>query len=193
MENDLTFKYEGTPIPYAITGSKFRTQDDPELATILPNDQRCEQFGVTVGKKTSTLPDSGKRREFDTGSVRDIRTGKGRYDLISPIALKALAIRLEDGMSKYEERNWEKGQPLMSYLDSAMRHIQTYIANCMLSKYHEEDHMGAALWNIHSFIHTKFMIDSGCLPQELNDLPQNLSCKENNNGKKKTNGKSDDT
>jgi len=31
--------------------------------------------------------DSGKREEFDTGSRRDTRQGKGRYDLLSPIAL----------------------------------------------------------------------------------------------------------
>jgi len=119
----------------------------------------------------NTLPDSGERREFSTGSVRDIRTGKGRFDLISPIALRRLAVRLEDGMSKYGERNWEKGQPLMSYLDSAVRHIQDFIEDVMCDVEHKEDHLGAALWNIHGFIHTEEMIKRGCLPEELDDLP----------------------
>ena len=37
--------------------------------------------------KEFELKDSGKREEFTTGSRRDTREGKGRYDLISPIAL----------------------------------------------------------------------------------------------------------
>jgi len=121
--------------------------------------------------RTGCLPDSGERREFSTGSIRDIRIGKGRYDLISPIAMKALAVRLEDGMSKYGERNWEKGQPLMSYLDSAIRHINTYIYDMMTFKKPIEDHIGAALWNIHSFIHTQEMIRLELLDKELDDLP----------------------
>ena len=35
--------------------------------------------------------DSGARREFTTGSRRDSRRGKGRFDLISPIAIRRLA------------------------------------------------------------------------------------------------------
>lgn len=30
----------------------------------------------------SKIADSGNRTEFDTGAVRDIHTGKGRYDLL---------------------------------------------------------------------------------------------------------------
>lgn len=30
----------------------------------------------------SSIKDSGSRQEFDTGAVRDIRIGKGRYDLL---------------------------------------------------------------------------------------------------------------
>ena len=119
-----------------------------------------------------SLPDSGKRREFPTtGSVRDSRNGKGRFDLISPIAMMSLAKRLEDGMDKYGERNWEKGQPLMSYIDSTLRHISQFIVDIMMGKKSEEDHMSAALWNLHSFVHTEVMIREGLLPEELNDLP----------------------
>ena len=118
------------------------------------------------------LPDSGDRREFSTGSVRDVREGKGRYDLLSPIALKAYAKRMEDGMSKYGERNWEKGQPIMSYLDSAMRHIWNYIDDCMQGVVCEEDHLGASMWNVASCIHTIEMIRRGSLPNSLDDTPK---------------------
>jgi hypothetical protein len=121
--------------------------------------------------KEDGLPDSGDRREFSTGSVRDIRSGKGRFDLMSPIALMSIARRMEDGMTKYGERNWEKGQELMSYLDSALRHIFGYLEDIMIGKKSAEDHMSAALWNLHGFIHTQRMILEGLLPAELDDLP----------------------
>lgn len=112
------------------------------------------------------IKDSGLRRSYVTGSVRDVRTGKGRFDLISPIALRRLAVHLENGARKYDERNWEKGQLLMDYIDSAMRHIVSYVEG-----YRDEDHMAAALWNIHCFIHTEEMISRGLLPNSLDNRP----------------------
>jgi hypothetical protein len=57
------------------------------------------------------VKDSGKRQEFETGAVRDVRDGKGRYDLISPYALKRLAIIYERGALKYGDDNYLKGMP----------------------------------------------------------------------------------
>ena len=130
-----------------------------------------EHIEEKINESISGIPDSGKRRPFSTGSVRDVRSGKGRFDLISPIALLSVAKRLEDGQDKYGERNWEKGQHLMSYLDSALRHIYTYISEVMKGEDEAEDHMGAAAWNIQCFIHTQEMIKVGLLPDELNDIP----------------------
>ena len=116
--------------------------------------------------KFTKVKDSGKRRDFKTGSVRDTREGKGRFDLISPIALKRLAQHYENGGNKYDDRNWEKGQPLASYLDSAIRHLIEFQEGLR-----DEDHLAAAAWNIFSIIHTEEMISRGVLPKELNDLP----------------------
>jgi len=113
-----------------------------------------------------TIKDSGKRNKFDTGAVRDLRENKGRYDLISPIALKRLAIIYEKGAKKYNDRNWEKGIPLCRYLDSAMRHIQQYMEGLR-----DEDHLSQAAWNLFCVVHTEVMIERGLLPKELNDLP----------------------
>jgi hypothetical protein len=76
-----------------------------------------------------TVKDSGDKREFSTGSVRDRkREGKGRYDLIPTYPLFRLARRYEEGC-RYGERNWELGQPLMaSYIDSGFRHLSQFIA-----------------------------------------------------------------
>jgi len=117
------------------------------------------------------LPDSGDRREFTTGSVRDKVDGKGAFHLLSPFALRAYAKRMEDGMSKYGERNWEKGQPVMTYLDSGLRHVNDYVADCMVGDEPKEDHLGAALWNIAAAIHTLAMLERGMLPAELDNRP----------------------
>jgi len=111
------------------------------------------------------VQDSGERQEFDTGSVRDTRDGKGRFDLIPPISLKRLAIHYENGAKKYGDRNWEKGQPVSRYLDSAIRHLYAY-----LSGSRDEDHLAAAAWNAFAAIHTEEMVRMRKLPNELCDL-----------------------
>lgn len=115
---------------------------------------------------TLETKDSGARQEFTTGSRRDAREGKGRYDLISPFAERRLALVNERGAGKYGDRNWEMGQPLSRYLDSAKRHIRDYFAGDR-----SEDHLGQALWNLHAAVHTEEMVVAGVLPRELYDLP----------------------
>jgi hypothetical protein len=112
------------------------------------------------------LKDSGKRRGFSTGSVRDVRDGKGRYDLLPPHALFLVARQFEEGAKKYGNRNWEKGQPLSVYLDSAIRHGFNH-----LQGKRDERHDVAAAWNWLAFIDTRARIDAGLLPSELDDLP----------------------
>jgi len=112
------------------------------------------------------LKDSGKREKFNSGAVRDTRENKGRYDLISPIALRRLAVVYEKGTKKYSDRNWERGMPIGRYLDSAIRHIQQYIEG-----YREEDHLAQSVWNLFCVLHTEEMIKRGLLPKELDDLP----------------------
>lgn len=110
------------------------------------------------------LKDSGHRREFESGAVRDMPDEKGRYDLIPATALHRLALVYERGAKKYEENNWMKGIPLNSYLDSAMRHI-----NQLKLGYEDEDHAAQAAWNMMAFIWTLEAIERGKLPQELDN------------------------
>ena len=109
--------------------------------------------------------DSGAREEFTTGSRRDTREGKGRYDLIPAIPLHRLAQLYERGARKYGDRNWERGQPLSRYLDSAARHLYAWIGGDR-----SEDHLIACVWNCFSYIWTEEMIKRGLLPAELNDM-----------------------
>lgn len=112
------------------------------------------------------VQDSGKRQEFNTGSVRDTNEGKPRYDLIPPISLYRLAMHFANGAKKYGDRNWEKGQPLSRYIESLERHLQKAKVGLL-----DEDHWSAIVWNAMAFIHTQTMIQTGELPDTLNDLP----------------------
>lgn len=204
-----------------------------------------------------TIKDSGTRRGFGTGSVRDAATGKGRMDLMPVFAMEDLLrfvlersetysrwvarqahisfrsrlhvaawgclnrairgdaqdfllasayftlwsmdleekgnrganverldgngdpyiwrampwdglIRLsrlyEAGCLKYGDRNWELGQPLHIYLDSASRHL----AKC-LAGWSDEDHLTASAWNQMCCIETIFRIRTKTLPASLGD------------------------
>ncbi len=114
----------------------------------------------------ASVKDGGERTNFETGATREITNNKGRFDLISPIFLIRLAKHYQNGAKKYSERNWEKGLPLNSYIDSALRHLITYLEGCR-----EEDHLAAAAWNIACLIHTEEMIKRSKLSSDLNNLP----------------------
>jgi hypothetical protein len=138
------------------------------------------------------LLDSGERRQFDSGAVRDIVEGKGRCDLL-PLdvlayyyatsegpnmvfmnlhyyiykgdfeyilaALRAFGSKhwngdssemfleaskhYEDGARKYSERNWEKGIPSHSFIDSGSRHYLKYLGSRT-----DEPHDRAFVWNM---------------------------------------------
>lgn len=116
-------------------------------------------------KEFTEVNDSGKRQEFTTGSKRDTRDGKGRFDLIPPYALTRLARHYENGAKKYGDRNWEKGQPLARYLDSMIRHAFKFLGGSR-----EEDHLAAVAWNALAYIETEYRIAQGILPEELDDI-----------------------
>lgn len=109
------------------------------------------------------IKDSGTRREFETGAVRDIESGKGRYDLLPWDAIHELAIHCEQGAFKYGERNCEKGIPIHSLIDSAMRHLSNYMQGCK-----DEPHLRAAAWNI------VFAIWMEINRPEMQDIPTRL-------------------
>lgn len=88
------------------------------------------------------IKDSGERREFDTGAVRDMQEGKGRCDLLPACAILRLSKLFEAGAIKYGEYNWQKGIPIHSFIDSAIRHLMKY-----LDGQTDEDHLIAAAWN----------------------------------------------
>lgn len=138
---------------------------DVQWTTHYLTDEEMREFSGRIGITPREEPTAV--RCFSTGSVRDRRDGKGRFDLIPPEPLKRLALRYEYGINQgYGERNWEKGQPLMSYIDSLERHI-----NDLKSGGDVEDHAAAILWNACGYMQTLKWIEDGALPAELDDRP----------------------
>ena len=50
---------------------------------------------------TYKIKDSGKRKVYQTGANRDVNEEKGRFDLLPPQAIRALAIHYQKGCQKY--------------------------------------------------------------------------------------------
>jgi hypothetical protein len=115
------------------------------------------------------LKDSGERVTLASGMMKEASNGRGRYDLISPIALEKLAIHSEKGALKYSDHNWELGNPLSVSINSAMRHLNDYRRGDR-----SEPHLTAAFWQLMTGVHTEDMIERGLLPKELDDMPRYL-------------------
>lgn len=186
------------------------------------------------------VKDSGQRVEFDTGAVRDVTTGKGRFDLI-PLGIMGEVIEtfdslvkegktgqcsysfflarceqflqgaphtlmiyaavdvlhmgasvgigvqetvlrfaklMENGAHKYGERNWELGQPLSRYIDSAIRHLtQWHMAESgEFPELAEEDHYAAVFFNLCGAIYCwRGIYQNKTLPKLLDDRPEEIN------------------
>jgi len=117
-------------------------------------------------KKCYGLKDCGKREQYRNGAQREVRIGKGRFDLISPIMEMRLALLMEKGTYKYAANNWTRGIPVSRFIDAAKRHICQYVLGLR-----DEDHLTQSIFNLMGAIYTETMVQLGKLPKELSDLP----------------------
>jgi hypothetical protein len=110
------------------------------------------------------------RVEFETGAVRGTDAGSVRYDLITPIGLKAVAEAYAEGVRKFGAYNAEKGIPVLDLINHAIRHLYLY-----LSGDRSEDHLGHTGWNVLMAKHSEVawpdlnagtLRREGCLPPE---------------------------
>lgn len=102
---------------------------------------------------------------FYTGAVRDVG-GKGRMDLLPMCALLRVSKHMEDALTHYPERNWEKGLPMHSMIDSALRHLAKYVDGMT-----DEDHLCAAATNLLMAIWTEEKMP------EMQDIPSRIEAK----------------
>lgn len=108
------------------------------------------------------LKDSGARRKFATGAVRDCANDKERPDLMSPFAMMRVGRWLAMGGKKYGDRNWEKGFPFSVAFASMMRHAMKFAMGMR-----DEDHLAAVIFNAQALIHFE---ETG--RKELDDMPR---------------------
>lgn len=108
------------------------------------------------------VKNSGAKRTFKSGAFRDVKEGKGRFDLLPGYAITRLAKQFENGCKHYGDNNWKKGLPVKEYLDSGLRHFFK-----LLMGWTDEDHAAAVLWNVSCYIETLEMIHNGVLDKEL--------------------------
>lgn len=86
---------------------------------------------------------------FPSGATRSADANGVRYDLISPIAMEALAATYAEGAAKHGAMNWERGMPVHDLLNHALRHQFLY-----LSGDRSEDHLSHAMWGVAAAIHS---------------------------------------
>jgi hypothetical protein len=92
---------------------------------------------------------SAERHEYTTGAVRSADCEETRYDLISPIGLRALAKTYAEGANKFGRHNWENGMPATDLLNHAIAHLFKF-----LDGNRDEDHLAHAAWNVLGAIHS---------------------------------------
>jgi hypothetical protein len=111
------------------------------------------------------VKDSGDRRTFSTGSVRDRGDLKPRPDLISPFAMMRVGEHMRKGAAKYGLHNWALGQPFSEVTASMHRHLLQWEQGDQ-----EEDHLAAIVFGAQALMHYQEMLDRGVLPAELDDM-----------------------
>lgn len=100
-----------------------------------------------------TTKDSGARETYASGMVRDVQTGKPRFDLLLPENvpydqqfLTRCAELLARGAEKYDARNWEKAdshEELDRAKASAFRHFMQW-----MNGEQDEDHAAAVFYGL---------------------------------------------
>ena len=110
------------------------------------------------------------RHKYDTGAVRSADCDAVRYDLISPLALRALAETYHEGAQKFGPYNWENGMPVSDLLNHAIAHIYNF-----LNGDRSEDHLGHAAWNVLGAIHSHEKwpeLNAGKLRDAAGNIPE---------------------
>ena len=125
-----------------------------EINLVGTNIIKCPRYDKEVMKD---------KRTFESGATRSISVDKGRFDLLPWTAIQELAIHCAKGAEIHGERNVDKGIPIHSLIDSAVRHLSNY----MRGK-DEELHLVSALWNI------AFAVQTEIEHKECQDIPNRI-------------------
>lgn len=119
--------------------------------------------------------DSGERKTFDSGMVRDTDSGKTKWHLVAdgPL-LQRWAELLTRGAVKYSEGNWMKAEGQAEYRRfkaSAYRHFMQWYYDDT-----DEDHAAAVPFNINGAEYVKAKLGGGTKMPEPDLMPEHRSC-----------------
>ena len=185
---------DGPGSPFPLTEDPFPLTEDPVAVNArLHADGSARAIERSFGVKemplteapsvpADTTPvedrilDGETQQQYETGAVRN-NVGKPRLDLVPPSMLWAFARATEYGNSKYPERNWEKGMPMMSVYASALRHLMAWVEGEYLDQTaadagYEVSHLEFALWNLAVLVEHERRMGQGTLPESLDDRPR---------------------
>ena len=107
-----------------------------------------------------------KLKTFKSGATRSEDAEEERYDLISPFAMKRLAVIYSEGAETHGDSNWEKGVPLDATLNHLERHLQMWKMEMKSGeKIGEDDHMAKVAWGAFAILHYEEVgpVDNGIL------------------------------
>tara|TARA_Y100001951_G_C11283169_1_gene266772 strand:- start:785 stop:1303 length:519 start_codon:yes stop_codon:yes gene_type:complete len=126
---------------------------ESDMETVVKGDyQTLAEKAVSV-EKEKKAPD-GKLRDFGTGATRSKDADGERYDLISPFALRRLAVIMAEGAGTHGPANWEKGVPLDATLNHLERHLQLWkMEQKTGKKIDHDDHMAKVIWGAMAICH----------------------------------------
>lgn len=154
MSTDDVSALQPTPTPVSSSMIHRTTPGAwPETVSsesISENQRFFNETAEITGIRAFITKDSGERVEFESGMVRDVGTGKPRYDLIPLGPLTRLAELYARGAEKYGEDNWKLGNgpdEMKRAKSSALRHLLQAIHGET-----DEDHYAAAVWNIFAIL-----------------------------------------
>jgi len=122
---------------------------------IIPVKDPSKYFTANSPTTQFITKDSGKRKEFKSGMVRDTQDGKPMYTLCYQPMLKRWAELMTRGAIKYGRNNWQLAsgeEELERFKDSALRHIYQWLEGDT-----SEDHAAAVFFNMSGaeYVHAK--------------------------------------
>lgn len=125
------------------TGAVRDIQDDKGRCDLLPLGVVAsvfEDFGTDeILENINSFMESGEKKYL----CKAIRGFAAINHISVPQIMLEVSMHYKQGAEKYGERNWEKGIPLHSYIDSGVRHFLKHIDGQT-----DERHDRAFVWNM---------------------------------------------
>lgn len=124
------------------TGAVRDIQEDKGRVDLVPLGSIASLFVPDIGYILENIS-----YFMETGNVNYLRSSIHGFctfnDWSLPKCILEVSMHYKQGAEKYGERNWEKGIPLHSYIDSGVRHFLKHIDGQM-----DERHDRAFAWNM---------------------------------------------